>query len=155
MSGSATVTDDYTVSGLTGTNNNVLPITQPQTSASFTITAVDDTDSEGSETIELGFGTITNGTEGARNTATVTINANDGFSPPRPPPPPPVTDQPGEVTLSSDQPQVGTELVATLTDADQGIAEVTWLWERSTDQDTSDRGMYLVFPASGRWISSG
>ena len=80
MSGSATVTDDYTVSGLTGANNNVLTITQAQTSASFTITAVDDTDSEGNETIELGFGTINNGTEGSRTTATVTINASDGGS---------------------------------------------------------------------------
>ena len=141
MSGTATLTDDYTFTGLTGTNNDVLTITQAGTSASFTIAAVDDADTEGNETIELGFGTITNGTEGARKMATVTINANDGGSPPRPRPPPPrppppPQDQPGEVTLSSDQPQVGTELVATLTDADEGIADVTWLWERSTDQDT-------------------
>jgi hypothetical protein len=49
---------------------------------------------------------------------------------------PGTTDPPGEVTLSSGQPQVGTELAATLTDADEGIADVIWLWERSTDQDS-------------------
>ena len=64
-------------------------------------------------------------------------------TPPTPPPPPPgppgpptgTTGQEGTVTLSSEEPQVGTELTADLTDADEGIADLTWLWERSTDQN--------------------
>ena len=79
MGGNATAIDDYTFADLTG-NNNVLTITNGQTEASFTIEAVDDTDPEGDETILLGFGTITGGTEGSRTTSTVTINASDGGS---------------------------------------------------------------------------
>ena len=43
-------------------------------------------------------------------------------------------DEPGEVALSSNQPQVDVALTATLTDLDGGLARVVWLWERSADQ---------------------
>ena len=39
-------------------------------------------------------------------------------------------DEAGTLTLSSEQPQVGTELTATLTDLDGGISGQTWTWER-------------------------
>ena len=38
----------------------------------------------------------------------------------------------GTLTLSSQQPQVGTPLTATLTDPDGGVRSQTWKWERST-----------------------
>ena len=77
--------------------------------------------------------------DSAFNTGVVETTFTAGTPPPPPPPPrpsPPPQDQPGTVTLSSGQPQVGMELAATLTDADEGIADVIWLWERSTDQDS-------------------
>ena len=43
-------------------------------------------------------------------------------------------DEPGEVGLSSLQPQVAVALTATLTDLDGGLDDVVWLWERSADQ---------------------
>ena len=43
-------------------------------------------------------------------------------------------DEPGEVALSSHQPQVAVALTATLTDLDGGLSGITWLWERSADQ---------------------
>ena len=42
-------------------------------------------------------------------------------------------DEPGTVTLSSLQPQVATQLTATLADPDSGLGSVTWSWERSPD----------------------
>ena len=39
-------------------------------------------------------------------------------------------DEAGTLTLSSEQPQVGTELTATLTDLDGDISGETWTWER-------------------------
>ena len=45
-------------------------------------------------------------------------------------------DETGSVTLSSLQPQVGTELTATLADPDGSISSITWLWESSSDQST-------------------
>ena len=43
-------------------------------------------------------------------------------------------DEPGEVALSSHQPQVDVALTATLADLDGGLVGVVWLWERSADQ---------------------
>ena len=43
-------------------------------------------------------------------------------------------DDPGEVTLSSVQPQVDTELEATLTDSDGSVSGETWVWEKSTSR---------------------
>ena len=40
-------------------------------------------------------------------------------------------DEVGALPLSSAQPQVGAALTATLTDPDEGISDITWVWERS------------------------
>ena len=45
-------------------------------------------------------------------------------------------EEPGKVTFSSTQPQVGTALTATLTDPDEDLSAITWLWEHSSDQST-------------------
>ena len=82
-----------------------------------------------------------------RASVTFTVSSHPVANTPSPPPPPPPAapppsggggsaDQPGAVTLSSDQPQVGMELTATLTDPDDGIEDKAWLWQRSADQDT-------------------
>ena len=46
----------------------------------------------------------------------------------------------GMLNLSSVQPQVGTELTATLTDPDGGMSGTTWKWETSSSADFSDFG---------------
>ena len=43
-------------------------------------------------------------------------------------------DEPGAAALSSHRPQVAVALTATLTDPDDGLDRITWLWERSADQ---------------------
>ena len=43
-------------------------------------------------------------------------------------------DQPGTVTLSTQAPMVGTEITATLTDADGMISGQMWQWEKSMDK---------------------
>ena len=43
-------------------------------------------------------------------------------------------DEDGAVTLSAVQPQVGTELTATLSDPDKSVSGTTWVWESSSDQ---------------------
>ena len=45
-------------------------------------------------------------------------------------------EEPGNIQLSSPQPQVDTELTATLTDPDVVETGVTWQWESSSDQST-------------------
>ena len=42
-------------------------------------------------------------------------------------------DEPGAVTLSSEQPQVDTALTAVLTDPDGGVTGLSWQWARSAD----------------------
>ena len=42
----------------------------------------------------------------------------------------------GEVTLSTEQPRVGTEIMATLTDVDGMLSSVTWQWTSSSDMST-------------------
>ena len=42
----------------------------------------------------------------------------------------------GTVTLSSEQPQVGARLTATLTDPDGSIGNESWIWERSPNRST-------------------
>ena len=42
-------------------------------------------------------------------------------------------DEPGAVTLSSNQPQVDTALTAVLTDPDGGVTGLSWQWARSAD----------------------
>ena len=63
------------------------------------------------------------GRSGAFDTINVTINVTN-------------VDEEGTVTLSSRQPQVGTELTATLTDPDSDITGVTWEWELSSDRSS-------------------
>ena len=45
-------------------------------------------------------------------------------------------DEDGTVTLSSTQPQAGTELTATLSDPDGAVSGTTWVWESSADGNT-------------------
>ena len=45
-------------------------------------------------------------------------------------------DEPGMVTLSSFQPQVGTAVTATLSDPDGSVSGETWIWEKSTDKSS-------------------
>ena len=53
-------------------------------------------------------------------------------------------DETGAVSLSSEDPRIGTPLEATLTDPDGGMADVSWQWERSPDQ----RSWAAVFGAN-------
>ena len=69
-------------------------------------------------------------------------------------------DEPGEVTLSTTEPEVGEALTATLTDGDGSVSDESWSWEKSQDGSTGweaitgaasesytpaadDEGMYL------------
>ena len=45
-------------------------------------------------------------------------------------------DDDGTITLSADQPQVGTALIATLTDPDGTVSGTIWVWESSADGST-------------------
>ena len=56
-------------------------------------------------------------------------------------------DEAGGLTLSSQQPQVGTELTATLTDLDGGLSGQSWTWERSPNRSS---GWSTIGGASGR-----
>ena len=47
-------------------------------------------------------------------------------------------DEDGEVTFSSTQPEVDTALIATLTDPDDSLSDITWTWESSSDQTAWD-----------------
>ena len=90
--------------------------------------------------------------ESATVDVTITITVNN-------------VDEPGTVTLSLEQPAVGTELMATLTDLDGEPTDVTWEWARSDAMDgtytiidgatdasytpgDADDGMYLQATAS-------
>ena len=43
-------------------------------------------------------------------------------------------DEPGMVTLSTQQPKVGVALTASVTDPDGAVTDVTWKWERDDDR---------------------
>ena len=76
------------------------------------------------ETIPLHFVTVTaTDTAGGSDHIGITITVNN-------------VDEPGTVTLSSLQPQVATQLTATLADPDSVLGSDTWLWESSSDQDS-------------------
>ena len=60
---------------------------------------------------------------GSRDTISMTINVTN-------------VDEDGAVTLSPEQPKIGTELTAALTDADGGVSDANWRWERSQDNMT-------------------
>ena len=47
-------------------------------------------------------------------------------------------DEPGKVTLSDEQPIVGTELTATLEDEDAGVHIITWQWSKSESREDDD-----------------
>ena len=59
---------------------------------------------------------------GGSDSVAVTINVNN-------------LDEPGMVALDSDQPAVGSPLVATLTDPDGSVSGATWQWAWSSDWD--------------------
>ena len=63
-------------------------------------------------------------TSGGSGTATVNISVTNA-------------DEDGTVTFSSSQPQVGTELTATLSDPDGATSSVTWVWARSSNNGRS------------------
>ena len=45
-----------------------------------------------------------------------------------------IRDEAGSLTLSSEQPQVDNQLIATLTDPDGGLTGQSWTWHRSPDR---------------------
>ena len=77
---------------------------------------------------------------GASDTITVTITVTNA-------------DDPGKVTLSSTQPQVGTPLTATLTDPDGDVTDLTWQWEVS--DDAADRSFTLINGATSATFTPG
>ena len=44
----------------------------------------------------------------------------------------------GKVSLSAQQPKIGVEVTASVTDIDGGVTGVTWKWERDDDRDNAD-----------------
>ena len=68
----------------------------------------------------------------------VTVQASDGTNTGSLPVTITVTnvDEDGTVTLSSDRPQTGTALTATLSDLDGTVSGTTWVWESSSDGST-------------------
>ena len=72
------------------------------------------------------------------NVYEVTVEAADASNTARLPVTVTVTneDEAGTLSLSSEQPQVGAELAATLTDLDGGISGRSWTWARSQDGST-------------------
>ena len=83
---------------------------------------------------------------GRSDTAPVTITVTD-------------VEEPGVVTLSSQQPRVGAALTATLTDPDGDVSGVSWKWEKSsggqdpwaviTTDTTSNSASTTYTPAAG------
>ncbi len=49
-------------------------------------------------------------------------------------------EDPGEVSLSQREPQIGTEVYATVTDPDGGVRISTWAWERSAEVTVDEEG---------------
>ena len=84
-----------------------------ETKASYTVT------------ILVSDGKAADGSSDTAQDARITVTVN-------------VTDltEDGTITLSSRQPQVGTAFTATLSDPDIGSPEVTWAWEKSSDEAT-------------------
>ena len=75
---------------------------------------------------------------GATDTIAVTVNVTN-------------VDETGVVSLSPSQPQVGTELTATLTDPDGTISTTTWVWASSSDWDaTAETGTWSVITGATR-----
>ena len=110
---------DFTVAGLTDGGLSFSSGAERQT---FTVTATQDGDWDDEE-VTLGFGTPLPEGVSAGTTAEAVVRLVDD------------DDAPGEVTVRPATAQVGTELTATLSDADE-VAEVTgWQWHRrASDQ---------------------
>ena len=86
-------------------------------SPNFESAADDNTDNAYLVTVEASDGTLT-------GDLAVTVRVTN-------------VDEAGTIAFSSDQPQVGTELTATLSDPDGSETSVTWAWAKSTDWDGS------------------
>ena len=110
-----TESGDYTVSGLT---EGSVEFASGASSASFSLVANEDGDTD-DETLRVSFGTLPSGVVvGTRPQATVRLLDDDAPNPA------------GVVSLSSQSPQVGTQLTAELTDLSGGISRTTWQWQR-------------------------
>ena len=108
-----TEADDYAVSGLT---DGELAFAEDEDEATFTVTANQDADRD-DESVNLSFGTLPSGVvAGTPATATVSLVDDD--------------DTPGVVTVRPATAQVGTQLSATLSDADEVGSIGGWQWHR-------------------------
>ncbi|XOV78791.1 MAG: tandem-95 repeat protein [Aestuariibacter sp.] len=76
LSGTATNSSDYSVTGLSGPNDNTLTISTGNNSSSFTVTAIDDGAGDDGETVIVDVVSVNNGTESATQTETITIGEN-------------------------------------------------------------------------------
>lgn len=140
FSGTATETVDYAVSGLT---SDSLVIPANNTSASFTISPVDDSLDEVDETIIIDIDSITGGTEDGDQQQTITITDND--DPP---------------TLSIDDVTVAEE-------GDTGTVDATFtvslsaesgndvVFNYTTQNDTAESGSDYVFASGSVTITAG
>ena len=63
-------------------------------------------------------------------------------------------DDPGEVTLSSTQPEVGETITATLTDPDGSVENVRWSWSYFSSEDSPRNGEPTVVSSSDEFIPS-
>ena len=61
----------------------------------------------------------------------------------------------GEVQMSQRQPQVGIEIVATLSDPDGGVIITRWVWERTVDDDLAPSAKCEDIEADEVWMPIG
>ncbi len=61
----------------------------------------------------------------------------------------------GEVEMSQRQPQVGIEIVATLSDPDGGVIIIRWVWERTVDDDLAPSAKCEDIEADEVWMPIG
>ena len=96
--------------------NKMLSFPDGTTTQTFTVTANQDDDSD-DESVNLSFGTLPSGVvAGTPATATVSLVDDD--------------DTPGVVSIDPATAQVGTQLTATLSDADEVVSISGWQWNR-------------------------
>ena len=103
----------YTLSG-TGADNFAIGASTGQITVAADATIDFETTSSYALTVTAADGPLT-------ATAAVTVTVTN-------------LDEPGVVTLSTNSPQVGTAITATLADPDGGQSSGSWRWDRSTDQ---------------------
>ena len=132
----------YSLSGTDAASFDIVP-----SSGQLRTKAALDYETESTYTVSV---TATD-TSNASDTITVTITVTN-------------VEEEGTVTLSSTQPQVGTQLTASVTDPDGSVSVTTWSWKSSTDKSawtpiasetadsytpaTGDVGRYLRATAS-------